>query len=263
MKKFRKGIAFKQTSVDETNYIVRGKFSTGTEDRDGEIIDQKGWRLDDFMRNPVILFAHDHYQPAVGKCVEIGLDQDGDLAGAIQFAVNENDDAMSIFKLYAGGFMRAFSVGFENIRYEYDEVNDRTTLLENVLYEISCVNVPAAADALAAQSGIDMAPVRKMMAKALWDNEGKTPSDDGGKMATKEEKQVEAVAILAGAPKEKLRSAIRALTEALNDGTEPDTAEAEGTRKVERPAGAGGIKKIPVKLINRAVKELLAAKKNH
>lgn len=153
---------FRIKDIDEENFIIRGIFSTGEEDRQGEIIDQNGWKLDDFMENPVVLFAHDHYQPAVGKVIEI-TKKDGQLEGAIQFAAKEYDFAATLYKLYAGGFMRAFSVGFMNDRYEIDQENNRTILKENVLYEVSCVNVPANAMALAFSKGIDVSPVQRFM----------------------------------------------------------------------------------------------------
>lgn len=152
----RKQVYFKQTGIDEKNYIVRGVFSTGEEDRQGEIIDQTGWLLDEYKQNPVILFAHDPYQPAVAKCIEIDV-VNGELVGAIQFASDEYEFAATLFKLYAGGYMRAFSVGFMNNKWEVDQENDVLYLKENVLYEISCVNVPANAGALASAKakGID------------------------------------------------------------------------------------------------------------
>lgn len=263
MKMIRQNVVFKKTSVDEENFIIRGIFSTAKEDRHGEIIVQEGWKLEQFKNNPVILFVHDHYQPAVAQCIELsvtGSGADAVLEGAIQFAAKEYDFAMTLFKLYAGGFMRAFSVGFQNSIYEIDQENDVVWLKENILHEISCVNVPAAADALAEQKGIDMDPVRRIMTKAARpESERKAEAEKPA--ATKLEMEDEAVKILSGADKEKLTSAIRALTDALNDGSEPDTAKAEGQVKVEHPARAGGNKKVSVKLINRAIKELLKAKR--
>ena len=55
-----------QQPGDAENYIIRGVFSTGTEDRQGDIVVQNGWILNEFLQNPVVLFTHDHWQPAVG-----------------------------------------------------------------------------------------------------------------------------------------------------------------------------------------------------
>ncbi len=107
--------------VNDENYTIRGVFSTADEDRHGEIVDQKTWQLDDYLKNPVILFAHDHNQPAIGKATNLFFNESGNLEGEIQFAAKEYEFANTIFKLYKGGFMRAFSVGFQNEVVEYDE----------------------------------------------------------------------------------------------------------------------------------------------
>ncbi len=146
---------------DDEKYIIRGVFSTGDVDRQGEVVVQDGWKLDEFLKNPVILWAHDHWQPAIGKVVELAKSTVG-LEGAIQFAVDEYDFAKTIYNLYKGGFMRAFSVGFQNNKYEIDQENDIVYLKENTLFEISAVNVPANAMALAYSKGIDVGPLERV-----------------------------------------------------------------------------------------------------
>ena len=158
-----KNISLKIKEVQEENYIIRGVFSTGDEDRHGEIVDQKGWKLDEFMSNPVVLFAHDQYRPAVGKVIELKND-DGILEGAIQFAVKEDTSGLAetLYNLYKGRFMSAFSVGFENNLTEYNAEDDTIILKENTLYELSCVNVPANNMALAYSKGINIEPLERI-----------------------------------------------------------------------------------------------------
>lgn len=152
---------------DQENYIIRGVFSTGDEDRQGDVVVQNGWDISEFMLNPVVLAFHDHYQPAIGKIIELGVNVEGNLAGAIQFAAKEYEFAMTMYKLYAGLYMRAFSAGFENLSYEVDQENDRMILKENRLYEISCVNVPANAMALAMSKGIDVSSIQKIQSMGV------------------------------------------------------------------------------------------------
>lgn len=154
-KSFNQTLFLKTKSVDNKNYTIEGKFSTGDIDRHGEVVDQKGWDLTDFLNNPVILFQHDGNQLPVAKCVSIGIDADGDLAGVIQFAVNEYEFAKTVFNMYANGFMRAFSCGFMNTVYEYDSINEVIILRKNKLHEISCVSIPANAMALAKSKGFE------------------------------------------------------------------------------------------------------------
>ncbi len=42
-------------------------------DRDGEIIEAKGWDLKNFKKNPVIIYAHDYRTLPIGKATHIGI----------------------------------------------------------------------------------------------------------------------------------------------------------------------------------------------
>jgi len=45
--------------------------STAALDRHGESVSVDGWNIDNFKKNPVLLWAHDHSVPAVGEVVRI------------------------------------------------------------------------------------------------------------------------------------------------------------------------------------------------
>lgn len=145
---------FTPKEINEQSYTIRAVFSTGDVDRHGEIVDQKSWILDDFMKNPVVLFGHDHYSPPVGKIVGLGYNSEGNLEGEVKFAAEEYPFAKVIWNLYKGGFMKAFSVGFS--AGKVDVVDDRVILKDNTLYEISTVGVPANAMALAKSKGLNV-----------------------------------------------------------------------------------------------------------
>lgn len=145
---------FTPSSINEEQYTLRAIFSTADVDRHGEIVDQKSWILDDFEKNPVLLFGHDHSQPPVGKIIDLMYNQAGDLEGTVKFAAKEYPFANVIWNLYKGGFMKAFSVGFS--AGKVDIVDGTIVLRENTLFEISTVSVPANAMALAKSKGIDV-----------------------------------------------------------------------------------------------------------
>jgi len=149
-----KQVGFQIKESNEEEYTIRAVISSGLPDRQGEIIDQSSWNLDEYKKNPVVLWAHDHFQPAIGKAADISVNAEGMLEAVVKFAVEEYDFAKTIYKLYAGGFMRAFSVGFTSKTQEI--VNDNVILKDNVLYEFSAVNVGADALALAKSKGIDV-----------------------------------------------------------------------------------------------------------
>jgi len=228
--------------VDKEKFVIRGIFSTGDEDRHGEVIDQKGWHLDEFLQNPVILCAHDQWTPAVGKAIELNIDQEGNLAGAIQFAVKEDTSGLAetLFNLYANGYMRAFSVGFENNLYEYNQDDEQPILKENTLYEISCVNVPANSRALAYSKGLDLSPLENLEAD----------------LKRKAKEEVEKEMRLTDESIEKLSDAI-----SKNLQSELVRANKSGDRKikkVETPKDMGG--RYSSRDINKAVRQLLEKK---
>jgi len=239
---YKKNFSLRIKSVDEEKYIIRGIFSTSDEDRHGEIIDQKGWNLEEFMKNPVILFGHDQFTPAVGKAIEITVNDAGELAGAIQFAVQEDKSGLSetLFNLYKNGFMRAFSVGFENHLTEFGQDSDVVTLKKNTLYEISCVNVPANGRALAYSKGINLEPLEKFEAEIK------------AKLMDEIEKEIN----ISGESVEKL-------SESIVKNLQKEILSADRAKqiiKVETPSGRDGM--YSVRDINKVVRQLLKKKQS-
>jgi HK97 family phage prohead protease len=138
----------KVKDVNRDEYTIRFVFSSGAVDRHGEVIDQKGWMLENYLKNPVVLWGHDQSKFPIAKAANMQIVNDT-LEGDVIFAYNENPEAAIAFELCAGGFLNAGSVGFMNIKWMYDENLDLLTLLENELFEFSIVNVPANPEALA------------------------------------------------------------------------------------------------------------------
>lgn len=223
--------------INEKDNSIRFIFSTDDEDRHGDIVDQKGWDVNEYLQNPVVLFAHDHWQPAVGQVTEIGLNADNNLEGVIKFAVDEYDFAKTLFELYKGKFMRAVSAGFRNNKYEVDEENDRFILKENTLYEMSVVNVPANAMALAKSNGIDTSSIEKFM-------EGKHKKE-----IQLNDKDIDTIA-------DKVSKGIKeTINKGLINTTEVETPKGKDENKVVK-------KRITTKQINKAVRQLLKEKKS-
>lgn len=157
MQLIRKTFDVELKQVQKEEGIIQAVLSSGQPDRDGEIIDQSSWNLEEYKKNPVVLWSHDPVQPAIGQMVDIFINQDGMLEGIIKFAIKEYDFAKTIFQLYAGKFLRAFSVGFT--AEEEEDVNGIRVLKNNTLYEVSAVNIPADALALAKSKGLDISPL--------------------------------------------------------------------------------------------------------
>ena len=102
-----KNFQAKQTTQDKPIKFVA---STASPDRYGDVVDQKGWDLRAYNRNPVVLFNHNPAQMPIGKgkayveneqlMLEVEFDQKDDMAKTIEQKVRD-------------GFINAVSVGFQ------------------------------------------------------------------------------------------------------------------------------------------------------
>lgn len=275
-------IQFKVKEVDRENYRIRFILSTPSMDRHGEVIDQKGWDLSNYLNNPVVLWAHDQSIPAVGKMVEIGMVGEN-LEGVVQFAYKESPFAAELFELYAGEYMSAGSVGFINNKWMYDETNDILTLLENELLEYSLVNVPANAQALSRAAselrakGIDENIVKGIEEMAKAENrfkdlgeevkpeekpeEEKKPEEEvettaPEKTETTEEEAKAALEVLCKSNIEVIKGAVKELTSRLN----APEADKKDNKVDVTPRNRTAEKRYSNADINRVIRSLLKGK---
>lgn len=138
---------------DAESRVFRFVFSDASVDRMGDTIAVDGWDLTAFQKNPVILFAHDSSAPPIGRAVNIFSDGTR-LLGDIEFVTPEiYEFGHTIYKLIKGGFLKAGSVGFLPIEYEFSEDDDRPYGIDfkaQELLEFSVCPVGANANALIA-----------------------------------------------------------------------------------------------------------------
>jgi phage head maturation protease len=104
--------AARTLSVDPTKMQVRSVITTIDPDRAGDVIVPTGLRNhDDFMMNPVVLWAHNRSQfPPIGVCQWIDV-QPRRIVAETRFArgVVFSED---LFRLYEQGVLRGWSIGF-------------------------------------------------------------------------------------------------------------------------------------------------------
>jgi HK97 family phage prohead protease len=163
----------KPRAFEDGTRKVRFVFSDGSVDRMGDTIAPDGWQTDDFMANPVALWAHDSSSPPIGRASNLGV-EDARLMGDIEFvdaAIYAFGD--TIYRLVVGGFVNAVSVGFLPIEYSFVENDpDRGWGIDfkrQELLEISVCPVPANANALIAarRKGIDTRPLAEWAERTL------------------------------------------------------------------------------------------------
>ena len=121
-------------------------------DRDLERMDPTGWDLKNFKKNPVVLWSHEWYTPAIAK-VESPRVKDDQLVGRIRFSSKEVDPfAAMIEGKVREGIINTGSVGFISKKIEIlDDPKAPETLIhrKQELYEFSIVNIPSNINAVA------------------------------------------------------------------------------------------------------------------
>lgn len=127
--------------------------STDDIDRHGEIVDQKGIDFTNYMKNPVVLWGHNHNQIPVGITDEIYTRVVGNQVQTVakgRFA--EHEFAQTLRQLYDAGMIKTSSIGF--IPFEYNG----NVITKSELLEWSFVSIPANPYALAlGKSGFNLA----------------------------------------------------------------------------------------------------------
>ena len=109
-----------------------------------------GARLDNFLKNPVLMYGHNYRDPwaLIGKAADLQVD-----AGGINFQpelrepANDSDPMTVIRALWDQKLLRAASIGFNPTKWMENEVGGRD-FVEWELLEISIVPIPANQNAL-------------------------------------------------------------------------------------------------------------------
>lgn len=159
----RKGYTADHIKAEEgDSRRVTFTISTGAVDRDHDTLKVDGWNIESYLKNPVVLWAHNYYGLPIGKAESVKK-TGGALKATAEFATAElNPLAESVYQMLKGGFLRATSVGFRPLKYVYNDDQGGWEFSEQELLEFSVVPVPANPQALmdAKAAGIDMAPVK-------------------------------------------------------------------------------------------------------
>jgi phage head maturation protease len=98
-------------TVDPSKMVVRSVISTAAPDRAGDMILPKGLRnADEFLKNPVVLWAHQRSMPPIGTCERLTIEADR-IVAETKFSAT-SPFAHDVFQLYAEGVLRGWSIGF-------------------------------------------------------------------------------------------------------------------------------------------------------
>jgi uncharacterized protein len=132
-------------SINENKLIVNNVVgSDDSLDRHGDRINPKGWDLENFKKNPVIMLNHNYEQFPIGKAINVKR-KNNQLIFDVQFS-KTLEVARQAFNLVKEGIMRAWSVGFMPL--EFSKAGSDYTIDKMELLELSLVGIPANPNAL-------------------------------------------------------------------------------------------------------------------
>ena len=146
----RKTLPVSTPLVSDESRTIEFIASTETIDRDGEVIKASAWDLTNYLKNPVVQWAHRYDEPPVGKSPHIKV-LNGKLTLPVEFPKEgDYEFADIIYRLAKGGFISAVSVGFIPKEWEKGrgEKEPQRTYTAVELLEVSIVPVPSNPDAL-------------------------------------------------------------------------------------------------------------------
>jgi HK97 family phage prohead protease/HK97 family phage major capsid protein len=144
----------------KTGEVLGEEFCLSDEsvDRMGDVIEQSGWQLDNFNKNPVALFNHNANFP-IGKWHNLHV-KGKQLKGHLELAPEGTSERIDeIRRLVKAGILKAVSVGFKPLQYEAIDKDDPwggQKFISQELVETSLVSVPANPNALAVARSLNV-----------------------------------------------------------------------------------------------------------
>ena len=98
-------------SADPGAMTLTAVISTSDPDRAGDVIVPHGLSTsEEYLRNPVVLWAHNRTLPPIGSCLRLDVEPDR-IVAVTKFAEG-HPFAEDLFRLYEQGILRGWSIGF-------------------------------------------------------------------------------------------------------------------------------------------------------
>jgi hypothetical protein len=168
-----------RTLGNKDSRLIEFIITDETVDWYSDVIRIDGWDTSDYEHNPVVLWAHSHYDPPVAKAVSLDvLKKKKQIRSVAEFTPQDvNPFGYLTYRMYVQRFLNAVSVGF--MPKEYAFVSESThadrarrggiDYLKQSLLEYSAVPVPANPNALqlAKSVGIDITPMKAWAERVL------------------------------------------------------------------------------------------------
>jgi hypothetical protein len=154
-------------AIDPAQRTVTAVITTSSADRAGDVVAPAGIaNVDEFLLNPVVLWAHQRALPPIGTCLALDV-QPHRVVAVTKFAAGV-PLAEDVFRLYEQGVLRGWSVGLLPRRASPRPGRRGTRIDEWDLLEYSAVPVPENPEALtlAVEKGLVTDPrLRRFIAR--------------------------------------------------------------------------------------------------
>ncbi len=146
-------------SIDKQARRITAIASTGNLDRDGEIIEPEAFResLPIFMKNPIVLAAHQHRLDDGRSSVVANVISASVTSAGLEIIMQFHDVtglAEEYWQLYSKKIQKALSVGYISLEGSYEQRNGKSVFVHTKveLLEISLCTVPSNREALSKSS---------------------------------------------------------------------------------------------------------------
>lgn len=111
-KLIRKTYQASETKAIDDSRSLLIKISTSAPDRSKDVVIAKGAVLDNYLRNPVVALAHKYDGLSIAKTDDLQVTDEGIVAKVTFPEKGVYSMADTVYELYKGGFMNAWSIGF-------------------------------------------------------------------------------------------------------------------------------------------------------
>ena len=119
--------------------MIEGFANKAVIDRGNDLIEPKAWKLDNYKKNPILLFAHDPAKP-VGKALDVKATEDGLLIKA-RLSRSKDPTVSLVRDLVKEGILNSFSVGFD-AKHAEKSAEGANVIKDAELMEVSIVSIP-------------------------------------------------------------------------------------------------------------------------
>lgn len=227
---------------DPNSFAVEFILSNANLDREGDSITVEGWTIDNYRKNPVVLWAHDHGGLPIARSAKTwtegknlkSIDDFTEAAGLYPFAA-------TVHAMIRAGLLSAVSVGFQP--EEWDQSDSGMKFLKQDLLEHSVCPVPAHPEALvvARSKGINVAPLKEWAERVLDLNQKTNLSPQ---LAAKAKAEIERLRVQADPTGRKLFQVLgdlklpKAAPKSVEQVLVLDESPAGGTPKADPPPPA-------------------------